>query len=139
MESYKAYPCPSVETKKTKGEVIRDLLAGIVSGLRYPPDHEMIKKLRDMERLKVSPRSELRISEEAVLLVDDGIPVKSFSRDSLHIAHFILHKQLYYVFSNLEIESRTVEGLIEMIHQKKAFCFPYVWQAEKDFPEMFKV
>lgn len=139
MESYKVYQCPIVTERKSKREMILDILAGIIMGLRYPMDRKAINKYHDMSRLKVSPKSELRINKETVLLVDDGIPIKSFNRDSLHIAHFIFHQQLYFVFSNQEIESKTMDELIDMINDKKLFCFPYVWQAEKDFPEMFKV
>ena len=139
MESYKAYQCPIVTERKSKREIILDILAGVIIGLRYPMDHKAIKKYHDMGQLKVSPKSELRIYKEAVLLVDDGIPIKSVNRNSLHIAHFILHQQLYFVFSNQEIESKTMNELIDLIKNNQSFCFPYVWQAEKDFPEMFKV
>lgn len=139
MESYKAYKCPAVTERKSKRVIILDILAGIFMGLRYPMDRKTIKNYHDMGRLKVSPKSELRINKETVLLVDDGIPIKSFNRDSLHIAHLVLHQQLYYVFSNHDIESKTMDELIDMINDKKSFCFPYVWQAEKDFPEMFQI
>lgn len=137
MESYKAYPCPAVTEKKTKRELLLDFFAGVIFGLRYPMDHKAIKGYHDMGRLKLSPKSELRINQETVLLVDDGVPIKSLNRDSLHIAHFVLHEQLYYVFSNQEMEGKTKEELMDMVHDKKSFCFPYVWQAEKDFPELF--
>ena len=121
MESYKTYQFPAVKEKKSKRERILDILAGIILGLRYPMDHKTIRNYHDLCQLKVSPKSELRINKETVLLLDDGIPIKSFNRDSLHIAHFVLHQQLYYVFSNQEIESKTMEELIDMINDKKCF------------------
>ncbi len=48
-------------------------------------------------------------------------------------------RKLYFVFSKESIESLKTNELIEWIKSKKACCFPYVWQAQKDYPYLFGI
>ena len=47
--------------------------------------------------------------------------------------------KLYFVFSKESIESLKTDELVEWIKSKKARCFPYVWQAQKDYPDLFSI
>lgn len=144
MEKY--YPLPSLRDNSG----IRDSIVSILLSLllfpvtgrlsfHNPTPWNDYRVYSDRSRLGLSPKSELRISDDSIQFYDYGIQMHTIPREKLHMNQFEKHHALYFVFSKDDIELLKTDALIEMIKNKKAFCFPYVWQAKMDYPELFRI
>ena len=98
-----------------------------------------LRTLLFRRKLGLNKRSELRVSDENVALFQRGKPLVSVPRGRLHAAHFVRYGELYFVFSDQPIENAQRNDLLRLITSAQAVCFPYVYRAEQDFPDLFRL